>query len=58
MQEKQLQLVTYEQAKKLKSIGFDWKGTAFYADKGKDYGYALYDSKPIAPEKWLYPAPQ
>jgi len=30
MQEKQLQLVTYEQAKKLKELGFDWECTAFY----------------------------
>jgi len=30
MQEKQLALVTYEQAKKLKELGFDWECTAFY----------------------------
>jgi hypothetical protein len=37
MNDKELQLVTFEQAKRLKSAGFDWHTNHFYGYLGYDY---------------------
>ena len=39
MNNTQLQLVTYEQAVRLKELGFDWEVKQYYRDGIKDYTY-------------------
>jgi len=37
--DKQLQLVTYEQAKRLKALGFDWTVYEYYREETKEWTY-------------------
>jgi hypothetical protein len=48
---KQLQLVTYEQAKKLKELGFDWK-CSYYKD---EHGKLYYSKEPMDFNNFKHP---
>jgi len=37
MKTTQLQLVTYDQAKRLKELGFDWKSCTYYDNNGNEW---------------------
>jgi hypothetical protein len=39
MEEKELQLVNYEQAKRLKELGFDWKCLCYYIEDNDKYDF-------------------
>ena len=45
MDKQQLQLVTYEQAKRLKKLGFDWYTQWYYNISGAINGYNQLDGK-------------
>ena len=57
MQEKQLVLVTYEQAKKLKELGFDWFAGWCYTDCGKLVLNSHFQVEVVYKDTILFPAP-
>jgi polygalacturonase len=47
MNNNQLQLVTFEQAKRLKEAGFDWENISYYSTKKRNAGLTYYSGLPI-----------
>jgi hypothetical protein len=56
MEEKELQLVTFEQAKKLKEFGFDWVKNLCYEDGKAEPGYYPILTRKLE-KRILFPAP-
>jgi len=51
MEQNQLQLVTYDQAKRLKALGFDWITDYYYTCEGKSRHFQFEDND-CYPDNW------